>query len=88
MLQRPRKIASPAPTDTVPPYGAARGYAGQRDWRRMIADLMQAAAAIVVCIDDTDNLWWEVEQVNANGFLAKSLLLLHPVLFGTEPAAW
>jgi len=71
-------VALGDPTDTVPPYGAARGYAGQGDWRRMVADLMQAASAIVVCIDDTDNLWWEVEQVSANGFLAKSLLLLHP----------
>jgi len=77
-------VALGDPTDAVPPYGAARGYAGQRDWRRMVADLMQAAAAIVICIDDTDNLWWEVEQVSANGFLSKSLLLLHPKYEGSD----
>jgi hypothetical protein len=77
-------VALGNPRDTVPPYGAARGYAEHRDWRRMVADLMEAASAIVICVDDTENLWWEMQHVGENEYLAKSLLLLHPKYQGAE----
>jgi hypothetical protein len=77
-------VALGNPRDTVPPYGAARGYAQHRDWRRMVADLMEAASAIVICVDDTENLWWEMEHVGENKYLHKSLLLLHPKYQGAD----
>jgi hypothetical protein len=79
-------VALGDPRDTVPPYGAARGYAKHRDWRRMVADLMEAAAAIVICVDDTENLWWEMGHVSENKYLNKSLLLLHPKYSGATGA--
>jgi hypothetical protein len=80
-------VALGNPRDTVPPYGAARGYAEHRDWRRMVADLMEAASAIVICVDDTENLWWEMEHVGENKYLNKSLLLLHPKYQGVDAAS-
>jgi hypothetical protein len=80
-------VALGNPRDTVPPYGAARGYAQHRDWRRMVADLMEAASAIVICVDDTENLWWEMEHVGENKYLNKSLLLLHPKYQGVDAAS-
>ncbi|HWX84222.1 MAG TPA: hypothetical protein VNZ48_11555 [Xanthobacteraceae bacterium] len=80
-------VALGNPRDTVPPYGAARGYAQHRDWRRMVADLMEAASAIVICVDDTKNLWWEMEHVGENKYLSKSLLLLHPKYEGVDAAS-
>jgi hypothetical protein len=80
-------VALGNPRDTVPPYGAARGYAKHSDWRRMVADLMEAASAIVICVDDTENLWWEMEHVGENKYLHKSLLLLHPKYQGTDAAS-
>jgi hypothetical protein len=71
-------VALGNPSDAVPPYGAARGYAGNRDWRKMVADLMRDAAAIVICVDDTENLWWEVERTYQHAYIEKTLLLLHP----------
>jgi hypothetical protein len=50
----------------------------------MVADLMEAASAIVICVDDTENLWWEMQHVGENEYLAKSLLLLHPKYQGAE----
>jgi hypothetical protein len=44
----------------------------------MIADLTEAAAAIVICVDETESLWREVEHVNNKAYLTKTLLLLHP----------
>jgi hypothetical protein len=71
-------VALGNPNDPVPFYGAARGYAKHSDWQKLISDLMDAAVAIVICVDETPSLWWEIEHVNRNGHLGKTLLLLHP----------
>jgi hypothetical protein len=74
------------PTDSIPPYGAARGYAKGSDWQKMVADLMEAAVAIAICIDDTESLWWEIEHVSKNKYLDKTLLVLHPKYDGKTNA--
>jgi hypothetical protein len=71
-------VALGNPSDPVPPYGAARGYAKHCDWQKMVSELMEAAAAIVICVDETPSLWWEIEHISRNAHLAKTLLLLHP----------
>jgi hypothetical protein len=71
-------VALGNPTDAVPPYGAARGYAKHSEWQKMVSDLMDAAVAIVICVDETPSLWWEIEHVSRNEYLTKTLLLLHP----------
>jgi hypothetical protein len=71
-------VALGNPNDAVPPYGAVRGYAKHSDWQKMVSDLMDAAAAIVICVDETPSLWWEIDHVNRKAYLTKTLLLLHP----------
>jgi hypothetical protein len=71
-------VALGNPNDAVPPYGAARGYAKHSDWQKMVSDLMDAAVAIVICVDETPSLWWEIDHVNRKAYLTKTLLLLHP----------
>jgi hypothetical protein len=71
-------VALGNPNDAVPPYGAARGYAKLSDWQKMVSDLMEAAVAIVICVDETPSLWWEIEHVSRNAYLTKTLVLLHP----------
>jgi hypothetical protein len=72
-------VALGNPADAVPPYGAARGYLRYGDdWQKMITRLMVDAIAIVICVDNTESLWWEIEYVNKNGYIDKTLLLLHP----------
>jgi hypothetical protein len=71
-------VALGNPNDPVPPYGAARGYAQHSDWQKMVSELMEAAVAIVICVDETPSLWWEIEHVSQNAHTAKTLLLLHP----------
>jgi hypothetical protein len=39
---------------------------------------MDGSVAIVICVDETPSLWWEIEHVSRNAHLAKTLLLLHP----------
>ena len=66
------------PDDRRPPYGAARGYFNGKTWQDAVADLARNSEAIVICLDDTDGIWWEVEHLAANQHLSKTLFLMHP----------
>ena len=44
----------------------------------MVSRLMNDAAAIVICVDDTESLWWEIKYVVEQQYLNKTLFLLHP----------
>jgi hypothetical protein len=66
-----------SPTDKRPPYGAARGYFTGETWQAAVANLAAASAFTVICIDDTDGVWWEVEQL-VGRHLGKTLFLIHP----------
>jgi hypothetical protein len=71
-------VALGNPTDAVPPYGAARAYFQHSDWQTMVTRLMADAVAIVICVDDTESLWWEIKFVVEQQYLNKTLFLLHP----------
>ena len=66
------------PNDKFPPYGAARGYFEDKTWRGAVTDLVYRSGAVVICLDDTDGVWWEVELLNSDGYLGKTLFLLPP----------
>jgi hypothetical protein len=71
-------VALGNPGDPYPPYGAARGYFEHKDWRQAVADLARNAIAIVVCIDTTANIWWEVDHIVTSDYLSKTMFFLHP----------
>ena len=66
-----------SPTDKRPPYGAARGYFAPETWQDAVSQLAASSAFIVICIDDTAGVWWEIEQLAGRHF-AKTLFLIHP----------
>src|SRR5262249_55699350 len=71
-------VALGNPHDAFPPYGAARGYFEGATWQQAVAKLAADSSAIVICLDDTDGVWWEVEHLVAERHLDKTLFLLHP----------
>jgi hypothetical protein len=71
-------VALGNPQDPYPPYGAARGYFENKDWQQAVRDLLDAARAIVLCMDDTEAVEWEVRTIAEQGHLAKTLFLLPP----------
>jgi len=71
-------VALGNPEDDVPPYGAARGYFEVDDWHRGVAALAADAAAIVISVDNTDGVWWEVNHIKESGHMDKTLFLVHP----------
>jgi hypothetical protein len=66
------------PNDSLPPLGAARAYLKGADWRTAVSKLMEEARAIVVGLDDTEGIRWELEQARASGHLLKALFLVPP----------
>ncbi len=66
------------PKDKRPPYGAARGYFNDHTWQSAVADLAGRSAAVIMCLDDTDGIWWEVEHLVASRHHLKTLFLVHP----------
>lgn len=71
-------VALGNPNDPLPPYGAARGYFAGTDWQAGVAGLMGSASMIVVCLDDTPGVMWELERIARDGFTQKTLFLVHP----------
>jgi hypothetical protein len=65
------------PTDKRPPYGAARGYFTGETWQDAVANLAASSDFLVICVDDTAGVWWEVEQI-VQCHLGKTLFLIHP----------
>jgi WD40 repeat protein len=71
-------VAIGKPDDRFPPYGAARGYFDNKTWQQAVAGLVQESAAIVLCVDDTEGIWWEIEHLSGAKRLRKVLFLMHP----------
>jgi hypothetical protein len=70
-------VAIGRPGDELPPYVVARGYFDDDAWRSGVLELAETSIAIVICISDTEGIWWEVEHVAAR-YPDKTLVLLHP----------
>jgi general secretion pathway protein G len=66
------------------PFGAARSYFEEDEWKAAVAKLAAEAKAIVVVIDDTDGVLWELGHIRQAGLATKTLYLLPPRLSGRE----
>ena len=40
--------------------------------------LAEAAWAIVICVEDSEGVWWEVENLLGGPYFNKTLFLIHP----------
>lgn len=76
-----------SPTGKRPPYGAARGYFTGETWQDAVENLAAASDFIVICVDDTAGVWWEVDQL-AHRHLGKTLFLIHPRYAGAADNAF
>ena len=81
-------IAIGDPRDPVPPLGAARKFVGQQgDWKKVVADLANASQLIVMVVDSTEGVRWEVKHIVDHGHAAKTLFLASPSRTPAERAA-
>jgi len=62
------------------PFGAARAFVSDSQWKETVAQIAGTARAIVVVLDDTDGVLWELAHIRAAGHEQKTLFVLPPRL--------
>ena len=71
-------VALGDPSDPAPPYGAARGYFDHDDWQAAVAQLCDKAAAVILVLDETEGVKWEIARLSSTPLRGKTLYLLAP----------
>ena len=71
-------VALGNPEDPAPPYGVIRGYFDHASWQGAVEGLSERSSALIVVLDGTEGLEWEVSHIVAHQYVAKSLFLLAP----------
>jgi hypothetical protein len=62
------------------PWGAQRLYVDDTHWQRTVTKLACAADRIVLCVDASDGVRWEIDHVLRNGHAGKTLFFLNPAI--------
>ena len=60
------------------PWGAQRLYVDDARWHETVTMLARDADRIVLCIDESDGVQWEIEHVLQSGHANKTLFFLNP----------
>jgi hypothetical protein len=60
------------------PWGAQRLYVDDAHWQETVTMLSRDADRIVLCIDASDGVRWEIAHVLQSGHANKTLFFLHP----------
>jgi hypothetical protein len=73
-------IAVGDPRDPVPPLGAARVFAPDegQSWREIVAALVGASKAVVICPNDTEGVRWELDLIASAGARPRTIYLANP----------
>ena len=71
-------IAVGNPKDVDAPIGASREYLEEDQWKDKILHHLDEARLIVISVDETDSLMWEVEQIVKRNHLSKTLFFFPP----------
>ena len=71
-----RVIAVADPRHDVQPVGAERIPLAMAEWQQRVLVLMDKAAAIVIAIDESPGIVWELERVTEGGRLEKAIFVV------------
>lgn len=69
-------IAVARPDEPFPELGAARKQIAGADWQRVVCELLDRAAAVIVQASTSSGLRWELEQLKARRMARKVLWIL------------
>lgn len=73
-------LAIGRPGEPMPPLGAARQYCSDESWQAVVAGLAEASQAIVVSVDSSEGVRWELELIRSRNLVHKTLFLFNPML--------
>jgi tetratricopeptide (TPR) repeat protein len=60
------------------PFGAARAYISNDNWKQVVSDIAHSSQAIVMALDETAGIVWELNELHGNKHTSKVLHLLPP----------
>lgn len=82
-------IAIGDPRDPTPPLGAARVFAPGDDsnWQTIVAQLVGAAKAVVMCPTTSAGVRWELELLSRTGAEQRTIFLANPEIAESETEA-
>ena len=60
------------------PFGAAREYLPDTDWQTRVSGLIDNAQAIVIVLNETPGVWWEVNEILSRYRVKETLFILPP----------
>ncbi len=71
-------VAVGRPGEKNLPFGAARRYVQDSDWKRKVIELAESAVGIVIVADDSPGIEWEIRNMLTERFVEKTLFLANP----------
>jgi len=71
-------VAIGQPGEPLPPYGASRDYFHGGDWKGVVSKLADESRCIVICLDPTAGVMWELNHILSRGHGPKTLFLMNP----------
>lgn len=71
-------VALGSPKDYLPPEGASRLYASDKNWLKHFDDLLDRCLLVLVEVGESSNLKWELSQIKQRGFKNKLFILTSP----------
>jgi hypothetical protein len=71
-------VALGMPTEGVAPLGAARLYAADSEWQDTVRRLVQQSRAIIICVEDSQGVMWELKYLLADTHSTKTLCIFNP----------
>ena len=68
------------------PFGAVRTYVSDDRWKEVVSGLVKEAQAIVIAVDETPGVQWELNEIHQINYTSKVLHLLPPRLTPAKEA--
>jgi len=83
-------IAIGRPGEAVQPLGAAREYADEDSWRDAVLNRARTAQLVLMLVDGTPGMEWELEHIPSVNGLRRIVLVLPPrsEVHDTRSSAW
>ena len=77
-------IAIGRPGESLPPLGASRTYVSDNEWQIKVHDLAASSSYLVIIMDKTDGVQWEIEHIVPLFSKRKVLIVFPPTHFYTD----
>ncbi|WP_127044929.1 hypothetical protein [Pseudorhodobacter sp. E13] len=78
------------PGQIMAPFGTQKSYLPENDWKQEVSRLISESVRIVVCLDTSDGVKWELDEIFSSRSDTKTLFLFSPdsICFGKGSASF